>query len=137
MPKLFKLSRPKSLTNPEYEDFEYLIRWIGRDGSDYLFLFLDAEFEHSIDSEVINTETTPEALISRIGRSVTLKADDLSLNDVQIIGQLFENKFVTRLLKDGSSERYAPDSTTFKYRLMDGRYELEFNLILSDVVKCR
>jgi hypothetical protein len=134
---IFKLIRPKSLINPEYEDFEYLIRWIGRDGSEYLKLFEDAEFEHEIESSLINTETTPEALISRIGRSVSLKADDLSLNDVKIIGQLFENKFVTRLKKDGTYERYAPDATTFRYRIMDGRYELEFKLILSDVAKCR
>lgn len=139
MAKLFELIRPRSLTVPEYEDFEYLIRWIGRDGSEYLYMFLDAEFEQDIDSKVINRESSSniESLIDSISRAMRLKADDLSLNDLKIIGQIFENKYVTRILKDGTFERYAPVQNSLEYRLMDGRYELSIKLALSDVTKCR
>ncbi len=133
--KLFELIRPKSLINSAYEAYEYLIRWIGSDGADYVYMFYDAEVEHKIKNEVINQQdsTNIEALISGHGRSINLTADDLSLNDLNIIGQIFDNKFVTRLLKDNTVERYAPDANSYKYRLMQGRYNVEFTLIMTDV----
>lgn len=133
--KIFALNRPKSINDPAYEAFEYLIRWIGRDASDYQYMFYDAEFERRVNSEVINEQdsTRLQSLVSKVGRSVTLQADDLSLNDLEIISQILENTYVTRVFKDGSEERYAPDANNFKYRQMDGRYELEFKLVLSDI----
>jgi hypothetical protein len=132
---IFKLIRPKSLDDAAYEPFEFLIGWLGRDGSDYQYMFYDAEFERRVASEVINEQdsTRLQALISKVGRAVTLQADDLSLNDFEIISQILENNYVARIFKDGSFERYAPDANSFKYRQMDGRYELEFKLVLSDL----
>lgn len=132
---IFELIRPKSLIDSTYEAYEYLIRWLGRDGSEYLYMFLDAEFETKISNEVINEDDSNliQALVTKVGQSVTLMADDLSLNDIKIIGQLLENKYVTRILKSGSVERYAPDVNSYKYRLTNGRYELSFKLILADI----
>lgn len=133
--KLFKVVRPRSLTDPNYAYYEYLIRWTGRDGADYIKMFYDAEFSVSVKNSVINEQDSVriEAINITESRVVTLTADDLSLNDVQVIGQLFQSRYVTRLKKDGTTERYAPDANSYKYRLMDGRYEVEFNLILSQV----
>lgn len=135
MAKIFELIRPKSLQDSAYEEFEYLIRWIGRDGADYQLMFYDAEFERRTRGEVINQESSTriESLIESESRSVTLVADDLSRNDLGVILQLFANKFVTRLLKDGTTERYAPEQNSFKYLLSDGRYEIEIKLIQSDL----
>lgn len=132
---IFKVIRPKSLTDAAYADFEYLIRWIGRDGSDYLYMFYDAEFENRVDTEVINREDSDyiQSLINRVGRSITLTTNDLSLNDLKIIGQILENKRVTRIKKDGTYEYYAPDGNRFNYRLLNGRYELEFDLVMVDI----
>ena len=129
MSKIYEIVRPKSLTNSDYEDFEYLIRWIGRDGADYQYMFYDAELSNSIKNEIINDTGNVEALISAINKKITLTATDLSKTDLLVIGELLENKFVTRLLKDETIERYAPDSNSFKYRLMDGTYSIEFDLI--------
>ena len=133
--KRFQLIRPKSLTDPLYEDYEYLIRWIGCDGSDYVYMFYDAEVETAVKSEVVNAEdsTRVESLIESEGKSVTLTADDLSLSDLQLVGQITSNKSVTRLLKDGTTERYATDQGSFKYRLRDGRYNIELTLIAANV----
>ena len=128
MAKKFELVRPRSLTDSDIEPFEYLIRWIGRDGSDYLLMFYDAELNHSINSEIINTESNVEALISGIENRVILFADDLTLSDLVIVLQLFENKFVTRIFKSGTTERYAPEPNSFTYRLMAGRYEISISL---------
>jgi len=137
MGRIFELIRTKSIQNSDYEDFEYLLRWIGRDGSDYIYMFYDAEIERKINNEIINTEdeAKTEALISSENRSITLFADDLSLSDLNIILQIFSNKFVTRLKKDDTIERYAPEANTYRYRLLDGRYEVEIKLIQSDLAK--
>lgn len=136
---LFKLIRPRSLDNPDYEAFEYLIRWIGRDGSDYLWMFYDATIDLKVSNEVINAQDSSriQSLVSRVGQSITLQADDLSLNDMLIIGQVMENKFVTRIFKDGTVQRYAPDANSFKYRVTQGRYDIDFKLILADIKSWR
>ena len=135
MGKTFQIIRPRSLQNSDYEDFEYLMRWIGRDGSDYLYMFYDVEMERKTHGEVINSESSTriETLISKESQAITLQADDLSRSDLAIILQIFSNKFVTRLFKDGTTERYAPQPNSYKYRLMDGRYEVEIKFTKSDL----
>jgi len=132
--KIFELVRPNSLNDANYEAFEFLIRWIGRDGSDYLYMFYDAEIERRISGEVINEQDASklQSLISKNGSSITLQADNLALSDLAIISQILENTYVTRILKSGVEVRYAPDANNFKYRLMAGRYELDFKLVLAD-----
>lgn len=133
--KLFEIVRPKSLTDPLYEDYEYLIRWIGRNGADYQLMFYDIEVQRRTRSEIINSESSDniEALISKEEQSITIFADDLSKNDLIVVLQMLGNKFVTRLKKDDTIERYAPDQNNYKYRLKDGRYEIEITLIASDL----
>lgn len=132
--KLFELVRPKSLNNADYEAYEYLLRWIGTVGEDYLYMFYDAEIQNTIENDIINSldPLTIEALVTKEGRTITLTADDLSKNDLVIIGQMLSNKYVTRLLKNNTTERYAPDKNSFKYRLLQGRYTIEFTLIMPD-----
>lgn len=133
--KTFELIRSKSLTDYAYAEYEYLIRWIGRDGSDYVYLFEDAEVETKIQNETINAENTSriEAIVEKISRQVTLQADDLSLSDTEVIEQLFENKFVQRIKKDGTIERMAPAENSYSKRIRDGRYSVGFALIRTDL----
>jgi hypothetical protein len=135
MAKTFELIRPKSLQDAAYEDHEYLIRWIGRDGADYQLMFYDAEFERRTKGEVVNAEDSDriESLIEYESRSVNLMADDLSRGDLAVVLQIFGNKFVTRLFKDGTTERFAPEPNSFKWLLSDGRYEVEIKLAQSQL----
>lgn len=135
MSKIFELIRPQSYYDSAYAEFEYLIRWIGKDGSDYLYIFYDAEINQVIDNDIINSLSSSniEALIKSEKRSITLTASDLSKSDLLIITEMFANKFVTRIHKDESIERFAPLGNSFKYRLMDGRYEVEFELQMYDL----
>jgi hypothetical protein len=132
---MFKLIRPKSLIDPSYEAFEYLLRWIGRDGSEYQYMFYDAELQLKVANEVINEQDADriESLVSKVSQDITVQADDLSRNDLTIIAQLMENKHVDRIFKDGTIERYAPEAQSYKYRLSDGRYAVDFKLIRRDI----
>ena len=133
--KIFALIRPNSLIDENYADYEYLIRWIGRDGSDYQYMFYDAEIENKIDNDLINSndEDRIESLIDREGRTITLKGDNFSKNDLTVIGEMLANKYVTRLKKDGTTERYAPDRNSYSYELKRGRYDIRFTLHMSDL----
>lgn len=135
MGKLFQIVRPLSLTDTNYAAYEYLIRWTGRDGADYIYMFYDVEYNIRVQNDIINDKNKDriEAINLTEGASITLTASDLSLNDLQVIRQLMQNKFVTRLKKDGTVDRFAPDGNSFSFRLMDGRYEVSFTLILSSV----
>lgn len=129
--KIFQLVRPKSLDDSNYAEYEFLIRWIGRDGAEYLYMFLDAEVDNKIRTDIVNREDEDriESIVKDEEKTYTLQADDLSLSDIQIIGQMFSNKYVTRIKKDGTIERLATDSNSYKYRLRDGRYIVEFDLV--------
>lgn len=136
MQKIFEIIRPKSLTDSSYEKYEYLLRWIGRDGSDYQFMFFDAEIETKVKANTINIENpdTVESLIISEENTINLVAEDLSLNDVDVIGEMFANKYVTRIFKDGSVKRYAMDSNSYKKRLYNLRYNVEFSIIDSNKI---
>ena len=132
--KKFEIVRPKSLQDSTYEDYEYLIRWIGRNGADYLLMFYDARLQRRTRAEIINSENadTIQSLISKEERNIDLFVDDLSKTDMEAVLQLFSNTFVTRIFKDGSIERYATEGNNYKYRLLDGRYEINISLRASD-----
>lgn len=130
MSKKYEIIRPKSLIDGNYADFEYLLRWIGYDGSDLQYMFYDAELKRSVNTEPINLEDadTLQSLVKDVENEITLEAFDLSENDIKVIRQIFENPIVYRIFKDGTSERYAPQRNSFKYRLRNGRYNIEFKL---------
>lgn len=134
MGKRFELIRPQSLTDANYAEFEYLLRWVGRDDAEYELMFLDAEIEQKISSEVINQEDPDrvESLIDREEKIITLSADDLSLNDLKIVGQMLSNEFIQRLKKDGTTEQFAPTQNSFNYRLKAGRYKITFDVQAAD-----
>ena len=135
MSKTFELIRPRSLTDSGYEDYEYLIRWMGRDGSEYLYMFYDAEISKQVSGEVINSEDSAkiQSLVSKVGQGIILQADDLSKNDLDVFLQILENRYVTRLLKAGTVERYAPEPDSFSYRLTGLRYSVSFSLVMVDI----
>lgn len=133
MSKTFELIRPMSLTDPAYADFEYLIRWIGRDGAEYLYMFYDAEISQRVNSEVANSLGDIAALIDSESREITLTANDLSKSDLLVISEMFSNTYVTRLLQDGTTERYAPKANSFSYKLRGLTYDIEFTLVMQDL----
>lgn len=131
MAKRFEIIKPKSIADPAYADVEYVLRWIGADGADYLYLFYDAEFSESQSNDVINITDSNniQSLIGVEKRSIKLTASDLSKNDLSVFAQMLRNKYVTRLKIDGTTERYAVDSNSFQFRPSELRYNLTFEII--------
>ena len=133
--KLFEIVYPRSYSDESYEDYEYLLCWYGRDGAFYQYMFYDIDIRTRVSANVINSEDSDriESLITKESRTATLYAEDLSLNDVQIIAQMFANKKIIRLFKDGTTERIALESNSYNRNLTDGRYTISFDIALSDL----
>lgn len=128
--KTYKLIRTKSAVNSDFEAFEYLIRWVGRDGSEYLYMFYDARLGIAVDADIVNadTETLMKSINREVSREITLTAVDVSENDFNIMSQILENPFITRIKKDGTTERMSPVNSSLNYRKLNKRYNIDFTL---------
>lgn len=130
--KTYKLVIPKSESDSNYEDHEYLLMWYGRDGGLYMKMFTDAEYSIKVDTEIINErdEDEMDSMVLGEQRNITLFAEELSLNDLGIMGGLISTGLAIRLLKDGTTERYALDSNSYSYRKSEGRFNVSFDIRL-------
>lgn len=130
--KIFEVVTPKSESDSNYEDHEYILCWYGRDGGFLQWMFEDREFDIEVDSGVINERDEDEirSLITSERRTVTLFAEDLTYNEIVVMGSLLSSDKIIRLKKDGTVENVAIESNSYNYRKSDGRYNLNFQIRL-------
>lgn len=130
--KIYQVVEPKSEVDSNYEVYEYLLCWYGRNGGFYQFMFTDRETQVRVNSEVINERSESEirSLIKSEVRMVSLSAEDLTKNEIQILGSLLSSSRIIRLKKDGTFEYVAIESNSYKYRESGGRYNLSFDIKL-------
>lgn len=131
---VFEVIYPKSHNNAAYAVYEYMLCWYGRDGGWYQYLFYDAEIKEDVDNGVINAED-PEyfsSIVKDHERTVRLVAEDLTLNDIDVMAQLMSNKQIIRLYKNGTSERIVPVMGSYKRNETDGRYNISFRIRLKN-----
>ena len=130
--KICRYIVPDSETDSNYEQFEFLLVWYGRDGALCPYMFTDWEHRRKIDCDVINEkdQDNMENLINSSRRTVKLIAEDLSLTDLEAISSILEAKKILRVYKDETFERIGLDKNSFRYRQTNKRYNLEFTIIL-------
>lgn len=130
--KVFKLETPKSETDSNYEQFEYLLAWYGRDGA-YLgcYLFTDWEESQEVDNETLNIkdQNKVQNIINKEDRPIRLVAEDLSLNDSKILSSIYVAKKIIRVFKDGTFQRVGLDGNGRTWRQTDGKYNLRIDII--------
>ena len=131
---IFKIITPKSESDSNYEEFEYLLEWYGTIGAYYQYMFTDREINIKIRADVISRSEADyiKANIMSRENSVTVIAEDLSLQDMKTISSILQAPRINRVFKDGTRERVAIEPQTWKYRQTDGRYNLEFEIIHHD-----
>ena len=125
-----KVETPTSETDSNYEEFEFMLGWYGRDGSFLTYLFTDWEESQRARVSFINIQDKDKLsnIINNEARPITLVAEDLSLNDMKVIASIFVAKKVIRIFKDGTTERIGLDSNRNRFRQTDGRYNLEIGI---------
>ena len=105
--KIIKLETPKSESDSNYEQFEFMLAWYGRDGSFYQYLFTDWRNKYKVNARALNL--TKEEIISNIiqseEREIRLTAENLTLNDEIVLRSILVSKLIIRLFKDGTWQR--------------------------------
>lgn len=140
----YKYIRPKSVGDTNYEDFEYLLAWYGRNGAFHQYMFTDYKQQNNIDSQPINLDDGDKikSLVQNEERKITLTAENLTYNDFIAMGSICVAPEIIRVYKTGgtlatatgnSFERVAIDSNSWEIRKTDLRYNLTFNIILESI----
>ena len=127
-----KLITPLSDADSNYEQFEFLIEWFGRDGSYNQWLFTDWENANNIDSEVYNhnDDDLIKSVIKNRKRGIDFVAEDLTLNEYITLQSIKEATRINRVYKDGTRERVSSIGGSDSYRQKDGRYNFSFSIAL-------
>ncbi len=129
---IYQFIVPKSDLDSNYEDFEYLVAWYGRNGEYINYMFTDWESQYQYKTDILNKNDADllQNIIGSETRNITVWAEALTLNDLKILSSIFVATKIIRIRKDGSSERIGLSSNNLQYRETNGRYDLEINLIL-------
>lgn len=129
--KIFKLETPVSESDSNYEEFEFMLAWYGRDGSFYNYLFTDWEESQDVNSAVLNIEDKDNLtnIIASETREVKVVAEDLTLNDLKILSSIFVAKNIIRVYKDGTFDKIGVRNNSNVYRQTDNRYNLVIDVL--------
>ncbi len=133
--QIYKKVIPESENDSNYEAFEFVLAWYGRDGQLIVKMFTDWEANDQTDTANINLsdKNNLQNVIGGQKRDRTLTAEDLTLNDLQVLSSIFEAKKIIRVYKNGSFERIGLSANSFKYRQTDARYNLTIKVILCEL----
>lgn len=129
--KIIKLETPVSDSDSNYEQFEFMLAWYGRDGSFYNYLFTDWREGQDVEARALNLtkKTKITNIILSEERSVRLTVEELTLNDLKIISSVMVAKNIIRTFKDGTTERIGINGNGHIFQQSDGRYNLTFNIM--------
>ena len=123
--KIVKVIFPKSNEQPEFEQYEFMLAWIGRKGEPYQFLF--ENWSESIDTAILpvnvaNSHNNRNVPLDELD-SVTLFANDLTLNEVRVLHGIKVAKNIYRLFKDGTLEQLTISGQNTILDQQKNRYE--------------
>lgn len=129
----YQLITPESESDSNYEAFEFLLAWHGKNGEYLNYLFTDWESvkEYQTINANLNDSEKLSNIISDVREQISLVAEDLTLNDYNILSSIAQAKLIYRVYKDGTKERIAIDSNSLQKRESNGRYDMSFNIILA------
>ncbi|RLD69225.1 MAG: hypothetical protein DRI95_00605 [Bacteroidetes bacterium] len=124
-----KLVRPDSLSDATAETYEYMLFWIGANGSPNYWLFEDFIKSLIVKGTVINTENENiNKLFQSAKNTVSLIAEDLTLNEVENIETILRAKELRKYSKDNTFEKLAIITSKSKYMQSDFRYNFKIEI---------
>lgn len=129
---IYEVITPNSESDSNYESFEFLVEWYGRNNQYIQYLFTDWNNRVRVRSEILNRDISNliKGIINEENRSYEFTAEDLSLNDLRVFLSILVTPEINRLSKNGTRERLAVDNNSpFSYVENDGRYNFTFTLV--------
>lgn len=136
--KVFEYVRPNSESDPDAEQYEYFLVWLGVDGGVYHWMFEDFVTRQNINGEIVNTKSSNiTKLFLNANNSVQLVAEDLTENEFDSISNIVRALVVRRYFKDGNFENLAIKTVEIEKPKSQFRYNIaiEVEMIESKVMK--
>lgn len=129
--KIIKVETPKSASDSNYEEFEFMLSWYGRDGSFYTQLFTDWREDQDVNARALNLsdKTKIQNIILSEERGVRLTIEEVTLNDLKILSSVLVAKNIIRTFKDGTTENIGIKGNSQVFKQSDGRYNLVFDIV--------
>ncbi len=122
--KIVEYRRPESVTNEDAEQWEYFVAWVSPDGGSYCWLFKDFVKRQEIKGEIISTKANINKLYKNAFQTVTLIAEDLTLNEADAVADILRAKIIRRYYKDGSYDELAIVTRSYVRRQTGVRYNI-------------
>ena len=130
--QIYRKVIPESESDSNYEEFEFLLGWYGRNGQFITYMFTDWEVQNDVNTSFINRADSQKLknIIGSKENNRVVEAEDLSLNDLKVLSSIFEATKIIRIKKDGSFERIGLGKNRLSYRQTDNRYNLPIEIVL-------
>ena len=127
---IYDIIFPESFFVPEKEENEFYIRWFDRAGKEQSFMFTNWEVKGKVSTEIINDNDKDklQSIIKDEVEDYNLIAENLTLNEVEVLRSLKVSKLVLRQFKSGEVERFAIKGSSFRYLQNGNRYNLTFSV---------
>lgn len=124
-----KVVRPKSVTNPAFAEYEWLLEWYSTQGTPAQYMFTDWNTSERVDTNPINLETTEiKSIISNKQILVTLVAEDVKREDLPAFQSLGVSKNVARVSPDGTRERVAIRDSAIEWINSKQRFQIQITV---------
>jgi hypothetical protein len=129
---IYRLVEPKSETDSNYEQFEFVLAWYGRNGEYINYMFTDWEGQNNYSVSQINIQSQSDLqnIIGQETRNITVWAENITINDLHVLSSIFQAKKILRIFKDGTIERIGIANNSLGYRQTNGRYDMKIDIIL-------
>lgn len=128
--KVCKYIIPDSFTNPDAENYEYYLVWLGVDGGVYSWLFEDFTLKKNISGEIINTKTQNiSKLYKNASRTIELVAEDLTENEFDVIANITRALVLRRYYKNGNYSNLAILTNSIEKPKSQFRYNLKLEIL--------
>lgn len=128
--KIYKLETPKSEGDSAWEDFEYMLAWIGDSGGVNQWLFYDREIQHDTQGQQVNLDDSEliGTSLREQGKKIVITAEDLTEDEFDYVSSISRSSTVWRVYKDGTTEKLSIGLIDFNYVKSERRYEFEITL---------
>lgn len=130
--KLCRYVRPTSTTDIHAQDYEYLLFWIGSNGSPNYWLFEDFLHKINVSGTVINSESENiNKIFQKAGQTLKFTAEDINEQDMIIFESLLTAKEIRHYKRgyNNDYEKLAIKSKSSIKRKSDFKYNFEFELV--------
>ena len=131
MSLICKIETPASVADSDLATYEYMLLWKDRKGlwSQWLFLDRDIQIKQKATSKNLNDADKIGSIIEDEQTEITLIADDLTRNQLDVLQSIAVSRDVYRVNLDGTNEKVAVIGNTKSFKNSNQKFSFEVPII--------